>query len=183
MRNGFDKKLIDELKQGSTDALRKVHELFKKKLFCFVYSYTRNAEISEELVQDVFIRIWKNRQTLDPASSINNYIYTIAKNLTIDYLRKKKGEVISLESVKENEISSGHEGELKIISREDEATVNKVIDKLSQRKKEVFKMHRFEQMTYREIAVKLDVSLSAVEKNISSALREIRESLAEKDLW
>ncbi len=171
-----------ELRKGNPSALRKLYEIHAKKLFLFINSYTHNIQVSEELVQDVFVRLWNNRNNIKLNSSFNSYLYTIAKNLAIDFLRKKMNAPVHLPLIKKNELTSFNKGEVEIISIEERSAIYREIEKLSPRKKEVFKMHWFEKKTYKVIAEELKISVSAVEKNISSALSELRYKLSEKNI-
>jgi RNA polymerase sigma-70 factor, ECF subfamily len=176
----IDNNIIDELKKGRVSTLERIFNLYSGKLFYFINSYIRNKEISEELTQDVFIRLWENKHNLKNLPSINNYLYTIAKNLCIDYIRKNKTLILPIDSVSEIGFSQKNEGDLKISSLEEVDFINKAIENLSPRKKEIFKMHRFDKITYQQIADKLGISISAVEKQISSALSDIKKFLSEK---
>ncbi len=178
----IESKIIIELKKSNAKALKKLHSIYSKKIFYFIYSYTRSTEITEELVQDVFLKLWNKRKSLKELSSLNNYIYTIAKNLTIDFLRKKKNAIIiPIDSVEE-EVVTKNSGETKIAFLEKKALIYKAITRLSPRKKEVFKMQRFEKLTYKAISEKLEISVSAVEKNMSSALKELKHNTLENNL-
>src|SRR5699024_12873621 len=75
------------LKAGNPLAFRQVYMLFEKRVFGFVYSITKSEYVSEEIVQEVFIRIWSQRETLDPERAFDSYIFTVARNLTYNYLR------------------------------------------------------------------------------------------------
>jgi len=179
----IESKIIIGLKKNNAEALKMLHSIYSKKIFYFIYSYTHNTEITEELVQDVFVKLWNNRRTLKKLSSLKNYIYTIAKNLTIDFLRKrKKVLIIPIDTIVGEEIVSKNFGEEKIISLERIGYIHRIIERLSPRKKEVFKMQRFEKLTYKAISEKLEISVSAVEKNMSSALKEIRHNLIENNI-
>jgi RNA polymerase sigma-70 factor, ECF subfamily len=176
----IDQNIIDELKNGSVPALERIFNLYSSKLFYFINSYIRNKEISEELTQDVFIRLWENKHNLINSPSINNYLYTIAKNLCIDYIRKKKIHILPIDSIiDESDFSQKNEGDIKISSIEEIDLINKAIERLSPRKQEIFRMHRFDKIAYQQIAEKLGISVSAVEKQISSALTDIQKYLSE----
>jgi len=170
------------LKNGNPFALKKLYDLHSKKLFFFINAYTRNTLVTEELVQDVFIRLWKNRNNIKAGNSYTSYIYTIAKNLAIDFLRKKEIKPVRFENVNKNELGNFYNAEVEIISIEERTAIYRAIEKLSPRKKEVCKMHWFEKKTYKAIAEELKISVSAVEKNISAALSELRYKLSEKNI-
>jgi RNA polymerase sigma-70 factor (ECF subfamily) len=180
MKEALDLNLILELKCGNTSALKKIYNIYGSKLFFFINSYTRNKEISEELVQDVFIKLWNNREKLETSKSITSFIYTIAKNHAIDYIRKYNVKIYSIDFINEIDYSQGNFGEEKLIYDEEEKFITDAINQLSPRKREVFELNRNEKLTYMQIARQLGISISAVEKNISSALKEIKNYISKK---
>jgi RNA polymerase sigma-70 factor (family 1) len=182
MENEIKAETILELKRGSTSALRVIYNLYSKRIFFFINSYTYNKEISEELVQDVFVKLWNNRKSLKTNASVKSYIYTIAKNLAIDFIRKKRMVILPIDSVNQMEISNNNEGELKLIIEQEESLLKQAVDNLPFRQKEVFELHRNYDLSYKQISEILDISVSAVEKNISSALKKLKYSLLKKKL-
>src|SRR5690625_2792224 len=80
-------KLVRSLKAGNPLAFREVYNLFEKKLYVFAFSITKSSYISEEIIQEVFIRIWERRELIDPNRSFDSYIFTITRNLVYNYLR------------------------------------------------------------------------------------------------
>ena len=173
---------IGELKNGSLSALGEIYNFFNKRLSFFINAYTGNKQETEEIVQDVFVKLWNHRSSIKDVSSAKSYIYTIAKNSAIDYIRKRKLLVFPLDSLKKNEPFESNQGELNLLIQEENSLINTAIDNLSPRRKEVFKLHRNENLTYKEISERLGISVSAVEKNLSAALKEIRNSLYRKSL-
>ncbi len=154
--------------------------MYSKKLFYFINAYTNDREESEEIVQDVFLRLWNRRESLDDSLSLNSYIYTIAKNLSIDYIRRKKVKIFPIDYLNENYFIVHNKGESNLITHELEIKFDEAIEHLSPRMKEVFKLHRKDNLTYSQISTQLGISVSAVEKNISSAIKSIRKYVAER---
>lgn len=171
---------LRDFKKGNISAFKEICSLYGKKLFYFINAYTNNREVTEEIVQDVFIKLWYVKEKIDTSLSINSYIYTIAKNLSIDYLRMQRFKVFSIDSIVERELSHNNEGEEIINYEEENNLIRQAIMNLSPRKKEVFTLHRFERLTYHEIAQRLGISVSAVEKNISASLQDIRKYISKK---
>jgi len=167
-------RLIEDLREGNPSALKKIYKLYYSRLFFFINAYTHNNEITEELLQDVFLKLWNNRENIYSSQSIVNYIYTIARNHAIDHIRKNRVKIFSIDIIQGKEYSEGNKGEEEVLYSEEEKRINKAINNLSPRKKEVFELHRVENFTYKEIAERLGISVSAVEKNISSAIKELR---------
>ena len=180
MKEELDLILILELIQGNSSALKKIYKFYGSRIFFFINSYTHNKEITEELVQDVFIKLWNKREKLDTSKSIKNYIYTIAKHSVIDFIRKNSVKIFSIDSIPESEFSTNNIGEENMLYDEEERLIKEAIERLSLRKREVFELHRIERLTYNQIADRLGISVSAVEKNISSALKDIRKYLIKK---
>lgn len=172
--------VMQELRKGSVSTFEMVYKIYCKKLFFFINSYTRNNETSEEILQDVFVKLWEKKESLDLSLSLNSYIYTIAKNLAIDFIRKKRVKIFPIENVEEKNISCDNEGEKHLISIELDMLLEDAIGRLSERKQKIFKLHRFDKLTYKQIAQQLGISVSAVEKNISLALKTIQKHIAQK---
>src|SRR5690625_7877149 len=80
-------KLVRSLKAGNPLAFREVYNLFEKKLYVFAFSITKSSYISEELIQEGFIRMWGRRELIEPNRSFDSYIFTITRNLVYTYLR------------------------------------------------------------------------------------------------
>ena len=169
--------ITHDLKKGKVSALEKIFKLYNKRLYYFINSYTRDKNVSEELVGDVFIKLWNNREKINTSLSINNYLYTIAKNLAIDYISRKKLKIFYIDNINEIEIAHSNEGEQNIVYSETEKIINEALNRLADRKKEIFLLHRIDKLTYKQISSQVGISISAVEKNISSALKSIQKFL------
>lgn len=176
----LDLKFILELKNGSTSALKKIYQFYGNKIFHFINSYTRNREISEELVQDIFIKLWNYREKLETSKSIKSFIYAIAKNHVIDFIRKPDVKIFSIDSVHEQRLTEGNMGEESLIFAEEEKIIFEAMASLSPRKRQIFELNRIENLTYKQIAERLGISVSAVEKSISSALKDIKNHISKK---
>ncbi len=156
-------------------------EIFFKKYyreFCLIaYYYVRNTEISEEIVQDVLVKIWEKRDTLDIKDSLFSYIKISIKNSCFNFFKHKK---ITLDYEKEEseKISSGYvnvseelqDNELAII-------IAKALDKLPPQRRKIFLLSRQEGLKYHEIAEKLNLSIKTIEAQMGLALKQLREML------
>lgn len=170
----FSSSDFNKLKKGDSESLRKIYNLLRNQLVSFLKGYVSDEESIKEIIQDVFVKLWENREKINSEESLLNYIYTIAKNHVIDILRKKRLKFVDFENINESELNNSNTTSETIEYKELEEIINDGINKLSDRKKEVFLLHRTDKLTYPEISEKLNISISAVEKNISSALKELR---------
>ena len=88
-----DKILVIKLKNGDKKAFKKLFQKYSERIYYFTISYIKNKEESEEITQEVFVKLWNKRNDLKPDLSFSSFLFMIAKNAVIDLLRKKKKEV------------------------------------------------------------------------------------------
>ena len=169
--------LIARLRQGDVDSFDTLFLNYSNKLFWFVYGYLKSKEEAEEIVQDVFLKVWDQRHGLDEKRSFSSYLFTIAKNQVFNVLRKKVSEKKYL-TFQLNTAEAAHnpvEKELRF--REIEKISNEAIEKLPPRRKMVFLLSRDKGMSYQEIANHLGVSIKTVENHMSLALKFLKDYL------
>ena len=165
--------------QTKADFERIFKEYFEP-LCNFINKYINNWEESREIVQNTFFKVWQNKDKIEVKTTIKNYLFQASKNTMIDQIRRSKKEVELSDGVIER-IESQVIDEALI----DESLIKKAIIKgLSQLKpknREIFKLNKFEGLTYKEIAQHLDISERAVEDNIARALKKLKTVLDKKD--
>ena len=139
-----------------------------------------DLSIAENLIQDVFVTVWEKRATLNPDRSIKSYLYTATKNRALKHLRheevkrKNKGK-IDLYSV------APYTPEDLISHAETAASIGQAIETLPEKCRLIFKMNRFDHLTYAEIAEVLEVSVKTVEAQMGRALHALRHALFEEE--
>lgn len=168
--------LVAALKGGDERAFRTIYDNHVIMLKSFIKSYTKNAAQADDIVQDTFLKIWSIRESLDVKKSIKSLLFKTAYNLLIDKYRKKQREVTMLDAwmhrrlmdtIKEDETQEKEKLEL----------VKTAIEKLPPRCKEVFVLSKFEQLKYKEIAERLNISVKTVEVQMGKAFKIIREEV------
>ena len=133
----------------------------------------------EEIVQDVFLTFWEKRTDIFIQTSLKGYLAQMVKNQSLNYLKSKEGhylKVIKTELEEHFVVDEEAQNELEFL--EFEFLVEQSINSLPNRSQEIFKMSRFEGLTYSKIAEQLDISVKAVEKQMSQALSKMRDFLA-----
>jgi RNA polymerase sigma-70 factor (ECF subfamily) len=171
----IDKEIVLQLKAGNSDAFEKVFFSFSERLYYFAMKYLRNQHDAEELVQEVFVKLWENRNNLNEDLSFSGYLYTIARNTIFNQNRKKVNEQAYHDYVKNIIQNSSTKTEDDLIYADIKALVDKLVDELPPQRKLVYKMSRDNGMSYREIAEKLSLSERTVESHIRLALKTITE--------
>lgn len=170
--------LLTRLKNGDMLAFDRVYELYSHKLFSFVFKILKNEAEADDIVQEVFVKIWESRDTLEDYKLLNSYIFTIAYNNSIDLIRKRINNTKYLEHLKNsssiyvtpNIISQIEFNELNI-------KAEKLISNLPERQRQVYLLHREEGLTYPEIAEKLGISKNTVENHMVKALKYLRQNM------
>lgn len=172
-----DKKVVELLRAGNVEAFEKVFFSFADRIYYFSYRYLRNQYDAEEVVQEVFVKLWENKENLNEELSLSGYIFTIARNTIFNQNRKKVNEQAYQEYVRTflDNISSKTEDDL--IYSDIKEIVDKVIEDLPPQRKLVYKMSREKGLSYKEIAQELDLSERTVEAHIRLALKTLTKVL------
>ncbi|WP_026462360.1 RNA polymerase sigma-70 factor [Adhaeribacter aquaticus] len=160
----------------------KVELLFRKyyaPLCKSLYRTLRDASFAEDVVQEVFLKVWEMRESLQMDDAIQSYLYRSCYNAALNFLKAQKKKQASDIDELEEAIPGGETAEKTLNLLETEGAILKAIDSLPPKTRLVFSMSRFEELTYKEIAERLDISLKSVEKHMGIALQRLRENLQE----
>ncbi len=176
--------LITSLKQGKEKTFRAVFITYFEPLEVFANTYIGNKEISKDLVQDVFYNLWKKRSSLPERINLKAYLYQATRNNCLNHLKRIKvqSKYEEREQNRYNELRLNYEA-LSQLSF-DTVSFNELLDMLEKainllppKCREVFKLSRYEGMKNREIAELFDISVKAVEGHISKALKHLKDQL------
>lgn len=141
-----------------------------------MYRFIRDKSTVEDLAQNVFIRFWEKRHKINITSSIRAYLNRMAINEAIGYLRKNKKWDIE-EITPNTPTSAAYSVEEQYLQSELEVKIRQAIDSLPPKCRAIFQMSRFDDLTYREIAEKLGISIKTVENQMGKALRVLRKKM------
>jgi RNA polymerase sigma-70 factor (ECF subfamily) len=174
-----DQFLIVQIKRGNIQSFETMFHRFYPVLCAYAARILKKEEIAEEVVQDVFYNIWKNREELGIMVNLSAYLYRAVYNNSMFYLRKTKKE-IPLDEKWGISQPDPDKDVSEILNAEE---INKIIEKtlkdLPVRTREIFTLNRFEGLKYKEIAAKLSISVKTVEASMGKALKAFRNSLAD----
>lgn len=172
-----DDDLIKSLKKGEAKAYDSLVDSYHHRLCVYAFSLSNDHDLSEDIVQNVFVYVWKNRSKLKDSFSVKNYLYRSVYNESIDHYRKKKAIMI---------LEKKYTDALSQIVEEDDHSINKVIklvkeeiENLPPKCKQTFLLSKNDGLTNVEIAEYLNVSIKSVEAHITKAFSIIRKSLKE----
>lgn len=176
------KEIALAIKAGSKDVFRSVYRAEYNNLVHFVNAYLHNKQDAEDLVQETMLTIWENRDTLDPEKNFRSYIYTIARNKSLNYLRDnakwmKDTPLYDSDNLINSMALSSRSVDEEINFMELQGFIERVYLSLPEKMVNTFKMSRQEGLTYNEIAEKLGITPKMVEYHISITLRALRHKL------
>ncbi len=166
---------------GHTDhdieSFKKIFDAYYEDIRSFIYFKTGDTDLSDDLVQEVFLRIWDKRRTLRK-ETIRPLLYTIAGNLVKNHFSRKKVEYNF--SRRSNSPGTSEPADFEMETREFEKMLQETLAGIPEKSRIVFLMSRIEKLTYGEIAESLGLSVKAVEKRMKGALDHIRKRIAYK---
>ena len=170
-----DQQLVQLLQKGNVAAFDSLFEGYSQRLFGFAYKYFKNETDAEELVQEVFVKVWENRQTLKSELSFRSYLFTIALNQIRKHFNKKATSLRYLESLTQDP-------EYPVSFQDDSyesnlQQINLIIEQLPPRRREIFIKSKLEGKSSKEVAQELNISAGTVDNQVSEALRFIRSQL------
>lgn len=166
--------------QESKVAFKALFDLYAPKIYSFGNSYLKSAHDAEELVQEVFIRIWNQRESLDDSKNIKAYIFKTAVNLIYDQLRKRKLERLYTELSMFQQTEEDNSTSDYVMLNDLQNQINTLIAQMPEQRRLVFTLSRVEGLSYDEIAQQLNISKRTVENQIYRAMTFLKEHIDSK---
>ena len=165
-----------KIKDGDIEAFETLFRSYYEPLCRYAYQFVENLETSEEIVQDLFYVLWKERNNLQIFTSVNGYLYRSVKNKSLQYVEKLTVRDNFKKMYAENSIVETFTPLEELEYKELEQKIENVLCRLPGRRQKIFRMNRMEGKKYNEIAQELNISVKTVEAEISKALRELRDN-------
>lgn len=169
--------LLRQLREGDMNSYETLFHRYYPSFFAFAKGMLKDAGAAEDIIQNVFMKIWIHREALDETMSIKNYIYVLSKREIFNYLRAKYNTHVVLTEDMVTLESSSPDNELPTDYGELREAVQNVINSMPPKRKSIFCLSRFKSLSNQEIADKLGISIRTVEKHIELALRTFKEQL------
>lgn len=173
-----EQQLVNLLRTGSQFAFEKLFEKYSQKLFRFSFSYLKSEADSEEIVQNVFLKIWENRQNLRDETSFKSYLFTIAFNVIRKNFNQKakenkyKTELLEVLATENPMLETNSDFEVYVLKLE------QLIEQMPERRKEIFLKRKKEGKSVREIASSMDISPKTVENQITEAMNYLKKEFS-----
>lgn len=175
-----DAEIIRRIRHGDTGQFESLFRSSYVSLVRYARTLLKDQDTSEEIVQDLFFRIWQDREKLKIESSLNGYLFRAVHNRCLHWIEHKRIVDRHAAEMAAREDENTENPDDMIRYRELQEKIAQILERLPERCGRIFCMNRFEGLKYTEIAEKMSVSVKTVEANMGRALKEFRKALAER---
>jgi RNA polymerase sigma-70 factor (family 1) len=183
--NNIEKEIFSKIQDGDIKAFDILFTSYYPILCIYAKDLLKVSEIAEEVVQDVFVKLWKNRSSISIKTSLKAYLYRMVHNHSLNYIRdnstRKTIKAFSMDDLKWRfellELESSYSILDELLSDQIEDDLNKAIDALPEQCKKVFCYSRYQGLSYSKIADELDISVSSVKTQMQRAVERLKEVL------
>jgi RNA polymerase sigma-70 factor (ECF subfamily) len=169
---------IEKMKAGDRESFNQLFRRFYTPLVRFCIRFVADSDVAAEIVQDLFVKVWSNREKLSFNSSFESYMLTSVRNSAITYINKERSHAEAHLRIYGDETDTTDPSET-LQSNNLEESYRQVLKNMPEKRREVFLASRFEGLKYAEIAEKMGLSQKTVEAHMSAAIKQLREGLKE----
>jgi RNA polymerase sigma-70 factor, ECF subfamily len=177
-----DQILIKQLQKGNYLAFNQLYAKYFQKLYGFSSRITGNKADAEEIVQEVFIKVWEIRETLDPEKSFNSLLFTIAKRKIYNKARARIYNQIYVDYMRLHLKCTEELTEQEISFNETQFILNNAISHLPDKRRQIFMLSKIEGLSNKEIALRMNTSVSNIENHINKALKMVRNHMLKNEI-
>lgn len=169
---------IAALQQGNHKAFEEVFTAYFDKVKHLLLGILRSESEAEELAQDIFVKLWMNRESIDPNKAFNTYLYTIARNTALNYLKHKLVEENFKNSFNNYDDTAADSSDEILFAKEISLLMEMTVCRMPAQRRTIYQMSREKGVPNNEIAEKLGISKKTVENQLSLALQEIKRVIS-----
>lgn len=168
-------RILQQLQAGNEDVFEALYHRYHKRLYSFVFKYLKSRELSEDAVHDTFIKLWEHRRDID--SNVKGFLFTSARNHVMNMIRNNKRKVLKQVQIERSRKKSANKTEEVILYSEYQQILAKGVQKLPEGKREIFQLKTVHELSNREIAERLDITIHTVKSQYYEASKFIKKYL------
>ncbi|NDV79414.1 RNA polymerase sigma-70 factor [Dysgonomonas sp. 511] len=172
-----ERELVLRLIDGDEGAFCELYAAYKKRLLYFAMKFVKSHEFAEDIFQDAFTVVWQSRHFINPDASFSSYLYTIVRNRILNQIRDITNEEQLRRNILSQAVDVSNETSNQVLFHDLQELIGRALEKLTPRQREVFNMSRDLQMSHKEIAEALGISVNTVQEHLSLSLKVIRSYL------
>jgi RNA polymerase sigma-70 factor (ECF subfamily) len=169
---------------GDEHSFNLIFERYRNQLFAYLFKVTKSRETAEEIVLDVFIKLWHGREAATEIENLEAFLFRVAHNKAIDFFRAAKRNPTMQQEIWDliTEAISNETADKKLLDKNLEDLVQSAVDQLSPQRRKVYYLRNSEDLSYGEIAQQLNLSSNTVRNHLAASVQFIREFLLKNDL-
>ena len=177
LTSGNAEKIIQRLKKDDKSAVDELFGYYYPRLYHFSKSILKIETEIDDILQEVFVKIWLNRQKISSAETFNAYIFTITKNEVLNLIRSKLKHHTFKEELYLRSVAEEYQTQNHLEYNEIKIAIDRLVEDLPEKRKQVFILSRTEGLSNKEIALQLNISEKTIEDHITHAIKHIKSSL------
>ena len=172
-----EKELLSRIAAGDETAFRKIYDRYRRKIYAYALRLTESESIADDIIQDVFMKVWINRQSLENVSNFNAWLHTIARNHIADVMKILAKARLSHQQWAQAVPAGSNNVEEAMADKENQQLLHEALNRLSPQQRLIYQLTRHEGSKHAEIAGQLNISRHTVKTHLVHALRSIRNYL------
>lgn len=172
-----EKNLIEKLQRGDTGAYKELYHIYAQQLYRFVLRTAKSPQLAEDVMHDVFVKVWENRGKLDPNQSFRAWLFTVARNHLLNLIKRSAHETSIVEEMMKHSHPAQNNTQEKLLYDESSHLLHEAITQLPEKRKQIFELCHLQGLTYQETADKLGITSSTVNSQMVKARKFIRDYL------
>ncbi len=174
-----EQELLQRLSQGDENAFVAIYDYYRSSIFHFVQKFAKSPDLSEDLTQEIFIKVWEMGPDIMNIGHFRPYLFAIARNHIFGFFKKISSENLAKSELLRHSISARSNADENMMTREYMTFLQDILDSLPSRTKEIFLLCREEHQSYEEVAEHLGISRNAVKKHMVRSMKSIRKSIGQ----
>ncbi|MEP7258346.1 MAG: RNA polymerase sigma-70 factor [Flavitalea sp.] len=162
------------------DSFKRIFEMYRKRIYGYALTLSRSSYAAEEITQNIFIKLWLCRDTLEGVENLDSYIFSMAHNKTLNYLRKASNDANLMRSSQVYRDTSNNNVEERLITYDYHHLIEEAVQTLTPQRRIVYQLSRADGLKNEEIAAYLHISHNTVRNHLVEALKSIRRYIISK---
>lgn len=165
------------MREGDEDAFSDLFREYYKQLYLFAVRFVKDPATAENIVQDVFVIMWEQRNKINISSNVKSYLYTSVKNHSLNYI-KRESRLLTIDEQLDMVKDKMDSPEESFISNESYIAIHKAIEQLPEKCRRIYVMKRYDELSYEEIGEILGISVNTVKTQMKRAIKKLKEKLS-----
>ncbi|MBK7104982.1 MAG: RNA polymerase sigma factor [Ignavibacteriae bacterium] len=177
----LENELLEKCLIGDGTAFKQLINIYRVQLFGYLWRFSSSRFEAEEMFQETLIKVWKGLKKYNNQQKFSSWLFTIAHNVAMDSLRKRKTETNILAINENNDMESFARPDEDFVKKERIEIINRTVENLTEKQKSVFLLRQHGELTFKEIAETINEPLNTVISHMHYAVKKIKKQLAKED--